>query len=227
MFCCFSTRAVSVNSFEPPPITVPLRTDVKIKEAKESRIRPKQIEEGIVAIHEKELALEKGSEVVRAFLRNKYFGKKPLVNKEKVWIAENGREVIGFIMGRHDYWDIPLNEREGFRGPISNKYRINYLAVDSEHQGKDIGTQLMLRAMKAAKNMGYEYLCVEYLLDGKDIPESSSLRREKFYEQNFYRRFGIISGKEEKDFYDEKGFHHRCIWYNLESFNEERIGLLR
>ena len=115
-----------------------------------------------------------------------------------------------------------LSESRALGKSISNKYRINYLAVDSQHQGKDIGTKLMLHAMRAAKNMGYEYLCVEYLVDGKGISQISSLRRQKFYEESFYQRFGIVSGKEEKDSCDEKGYLHRYLVSNLETFNEER-----
>lgn len=224
MFCC--SRSNVLSSVIPMGMGAGdvSRSNVEIVEAKESGLHPRKIQARIVDIHNRELAVELGSSGMAEFLENKYFGSEPILKRERVWIAKLGEDIIGYAKGSHDHWDFAMDgsssESHHF---VSQKYRLNYLAIDGKYQEKGVGTRLMLHAMTAAKEMGYKHLCVEYLLhtDGNKL-DSASLRRENFYEKNFHKKFEVVSGREERDQTVFGNITCRYLQYNLDTFSREK-----
>ena len=67
------------------------------------------------------------------------------VGPERVWVAESGEEVVGFVSLIHE----------------GEEAEIEPMVVSREHRGRGIGRQLLARAVNEARSLGVVCLCVK------------------------------------------------------------------
>jgi len=67
------------------------------------------------------------------------------VGPERVWVAESGKEMVGFVSLIHE----------------GEEAEVEPMVVSREHRGGGIGRQLLDRAVEEAKNLGVVCLCVK------------------------------------------------------------------
>lgn len=87
------------------------------------------------------------------------------MKEDTVFVAVSGGKVIGFIIGRTEYW------HDGYHGQVDE------LVVSDEYQGKGVGTALMDR--------------MERLFRSKGIKNMSLYTSPKAKAMDFYRKKGF------------------------------------
>lgn len=163
--------------------------DITIVDAKESGIKREDIRKIISNIASKELEGSKGVFNPECYVEDEYFEgperSRLSLMPEAILLAKNANKFIGFIItsakSQHHKTECNVPDNTSF---------VSYIAVDSAAKRAGVGTKLMLAAMLKTKQLGNQYLAVEYIAVGLGVDKKIGETRIEFY-NSFSKRFGI------------------------------------
>lgn len=161
-----------------------ISSSFRITDAKYCDLEPTAISSAIESIAAKELAREQGTFKASDYITRTYFmnDRANPGSAEVILLARDIHDlIIGFIILENPSVSRHL---EGL-----NIAYVPYLAVDSSVKKQGIGTALMLGALSKAKELGYRYLNLEYVLRGDEVRDQA---KSTFY-NSFRHKFNIIT----------------------------------
>jgi len=105
-----------------------------------------------------------------------YFEREHAVPSDAIFLAQAAGQILGFLI-------MTNTKNSDFDAWIPHKEmtHVAYLAVESECKKLGIGTQLMLTAMRRTKELGKNYLTLEYIKDHMFFREKRMDTRTRFY----------------------------------------------